>query len=320
MITHIDFIGSNSSNCTSIYLIIDNLHKQIQICILVLLLTYIVIINLVLILITMSTDKLRGCTLCLQLAASYIGNIFGGISLVGNDLYYTINGITPIGCQPGIDGHCLLYFGISMNLVIVMMNTRYRYIRTVTIQQIRGSVQRGRTRDLILKSWIPAFAISLCISLISSVLEHHITNHHFLVSVGISIIPLTISIIWNIRVGRFLTESRRNSAVVQQRQSMKVIKQATCIINATILAHIMFLLIGSATSILVTFARDEMIVVLGTNWLLRIAYVILFTIEAEVYLYKTTVAREMILGKISYLRHCGNNDIDEDHLKGYIMH
>ena len=311
MSTLIHNTESNITNCTLVYV---NVHIQGQSVILTLFLAYILLLNFLLIAVTVGTTKLRGCAFSMQLVASYVGNILGGISLVGNELYYTNSGIIQIGCHPGLDRNFFLYFGISMNMVIVVLNTRFRYKRTVSMKQNRGTVGEIRTRDLILKGWIPALFTSICLSVISSIVQAYVMNYQFLICVSISVIPLTISIIWNLLLGRFLKKSGKNPTLVQQPESLAIIKRAAFIIHVTIVVHVMFLAIGCAASLLVTFYRHKNIVVIAMTWLLRVVYVVLFTIEAEVYLYKMDVARNIIKRKILNFRdllRCDEDNVNE---------
>lgn len=271
MITHVENLGANITNCSFDYFLLDHHYRCAQIFLLAFLLLFIVTINLLLIVIILTTDSLRGCTLCLQLTAS----------LIGNDIYYTKFWITSVGCHRGVDEHSLLY--------MLMMNTRFRYLMTIKIQNDNNDDQRGRTLRFILQCWTPAFLVSLGLALAASAVENLITiTYNFLVSVGISFPPIIIVVVWNILLGKFLTKSKRNSAVMQQESSRRVIEQATIIINATIIAHVMFLFIGCATSIIVTFYMDSLEIVIAMNWLRRLSYVTLFTVEAIVYTYKGT--------------------------------
>ena len=58
-----------------------------------------------------------------------------------------IIGIIPL-CQNGHDKFIFLYFGLSLNLMVLLMNTHYRY------QRIAGMPQHVRTRDVLLKNWL----------------------------------------------------------------------------------------------------------------------------------------------------------------------
>ena len=56
----------------------------------------------------------------------------GGVSLIGNDIYSSIGGVLPI-CQKGVEHYALLYLGISMNMIILLANTRYRCVNFLEI-------------------------------------------------------------------------------------------------------------------------------------------------------------------------------------------
>ena len=79
-------------------------------------------------------------TLCILIitAGAYLGNILGGMSLVGNDLYFAHHGVLPI-CQKGVDRYGPLYFGLAISMMSLVLNSRHRYfqpLRTGSISYI----------------------------------------------------------------------------------------------------------------------------------------------------------------------------------------
>ena len=288
---------TNATNCTGVQ--IGGVYHVLQITFLSLFLVYILVLNLLVIGAILTTTELRGCWFSMQMASSYIGNIFAGLSLIGNALYYSENGNPPIRCQAGKDKHFFLYFGTSMNTIIVLFNTHFRYDQIVSMKQNHNISTKTNAKNLILKSLLPAWLTSVFISTIASFLQCHIMEYRFLINVGICIIPMTITIVWNILLSRYLRQSRKNPVIVQRHESLEVIERATFIINVTIATHIIFLIVGSCATLLITFSKGHYNFVVRMTWLLRVAYLGLFTVEAKVYLYKVALARNVIKRKVS---------------------
>ena len=104
-----------------------------------LILTYIIGLNLAVILVTIGSAKLRGCLFSMQSVASYVGNIFAASSFIGNDIYYSRRGILPI-CQKGVDHYAFLYLGLSINMVVLGLNTWYRFKGVYPFVRERASI------------------------------------------------------------------------------------------------------------------------------------------------------------------------------------
>ena len=309
--------GINNTNCTGNFHTADEAWNVIQTILLILFLSYLLVINFVIVVVTIGTAELRGCLFSMQLAASYIGNILGGSSLFGNDLYYTRNGIPPIECQTGEDYYFLLYVGISMNMVVLVLNTTYRYniISSVTNNTRRNN--RVCTREVLLKTWLPAWFVAISLSVIAVLLQSYILQHQFLISIGICIIPLAFCIVWNILISRILKHCRKNSKYAQRPESLQLLNRATFIIHVIIITRLSFLIFGTAVSVAILFLYKLEYVVVCLTWVLRTLYLILFTVEAHVYLYKNKMARNAIKQKILTLPHYmgrRSNDVTDDNI------
>ena len=134
--------------CTNLTLFHKNhMQSTSQATILSLLLVYIILINTTVVVVTIWSAELRGCLFSMQMVATYVGNIFGGASLIGNDIYFAKEVALPI-CQRGVDHYAFLYFGLSMNMIVLVLNTRYRYkgisrlrIRIRNPQESRAAVK-----------------------------------------------------------------------------------------------------------------------------------------------------------------------------------
>merc|ERR1712002_214554 len=100
----------------------------------------------------------------MQLAASYVGDILGAASLIGNDIYFSQRGIIPF-CQKGRDKYVFLYFGISLNMMVLIMNTHYRYQRIGSVSKC--DQDPVRTRDIVLKNWVPGLLASACVCIVA---------------------------------------------------------------------------------------------------------------------------------------------------------
>ena len=306
MINHI----LDHRNCTAVHAIIaDSDHIFMETVVLYIILLYINIFNLFVVFITIGSAELRGCLFSMQLAASYVGNVLAGTSLLGNDIYYVRTGIPPL-CQEGVDSYILLYFGTSMNMVIIVLNTRYRYN---SIASIKNRRRRNvvRTKDVVLKAWLPTLFASCILCVVAMLVHWYFFDYQFLISIGITVLPLTFSVFWNVLLGHTLKLGRQNSALLGRNESIEVLDRATFIINVTIASHVAFLLVCSVTVACSLLYRNKAMVI-GTSWLLRVCYLLLFTIEGHVYLFKVKPARDVIKAKFLRIFGCKEEGREED--------
>ena len=271
-------------------------HSTIDMALLTIILAYTLCLNLAVVIVTIWSAELRGCLFSMQLAATYVGNILGGISLIGNDIHSSSFDILPI-CQKGVDYYSILYLGLSMNMVILLLNTRYRYVGISNIN--RMSTLRGvQTSRIVFKVWIPTGIISSILCAAATLIQIYIIDYQFLVSVGLCAPPLICSIIWNALLSQKLKIGRQNSKFLNREESLKVLDRASFIVKATILAHTVFLLICiiAAVCTLIFYENEGLVVTL--SWLLRLMYLLLFTVEGHVYLSKVKPARDLLKKKV----------------------
>lgn len=281
----------------------SHFHIMVETVMLSIILTYILTLNLSVVVITIWSAELRGCLFSMQLAATYVGNIFGGLSLIGNDIYSLRTGVLPI-CQKGVDHYSFLYFGISMNMIILLLNTRFRYIGVSNIQKISG-MRNVRTRIIVLKFWIPTGIASALMCVGATLIEVFVIDYQFIISMGICVLPITFSVIWNGLLSRRLKIGRQDSKAVNRQESIQVLDRATFIINATIMAHSAFLFLCTIATVCSVIYYENESLVISLSWLLRLLYLLLFTIEGHVYLSKIKPARDLLKKKILHFLCCG---------------
>ena len=224
---------------------------------------------------------------------------------MGNALYYSEHGNPPVHCQPGCDNYFFLYVGTSMNIIIMLFNTRYRYHRIVTMRQCNNTTTHNNhsnnTHSIFFKSLLPAWLISVFLATCASTLQKHLMHYRFLLNIGICSIPMTITIVWNILLSIHLGKSRKNPVVSQRNESVDMIERASFMINVSIASHVLFLLVGACATFCISFIDAGDLFVVVWTWVLRSAYLMLFTIEAKVYLYKVPLARYIIGRNCSFL-------------------
>jgi len=282
-------------NCTSFHLLITTQeHTQVETLVLSLFLTYILLSNLFVVTVTIGSAQLRGCLFSMQLAASYVGNIIAGTSLFANDIYHSAVGIPPI-CQSGKDGYVFLYFGLSMNMIILVLNTKYRYDGIANIRN-RNIPNAIRTKDVVCKAWLPALLASGVLTTVAMLVQVFVVDYQYLISIGICLLPMTFSIVWNILLGRSLKKGRKNSMILKRKESTAVLDRATFIINVTIVVYFASLVV-SVVAVVCSLFYLSTEVVIGISWLLRVFSLCLFTVEGHVYLSKVGVAREVVKRK-----------------------
>ena len=142
----------NHRNCSHLHQIIANKdHRWIEASILSIFLLYVVLSNLFVIVVTIGSSQLRGCLFSMQLAATYAGNLIAGSSLLGNDIYFSAMGIPPI-CQSGKDRYLFLYFGLSLNMIILVLNTNvgFKYF----VYHTPSGSGRGLHLPLLASGWV----------------------------------------------------------------------------------------------------------------------------------------------------------------------
>ena len=310
--------GLHNKNCTEMYLPDHHAHDIFQCTIIVFFLAYVTTLNFTLITIIISSRVLRSCCLNMQLVSSFIGNILGGLSLFGNELLYTKNGIPPIGCQYGKDKYFFLYLGVSINVMTTVLNTHYRYENIASM--IPNTKKKAMSRkELILRCWLPSWLVSAVIATIASIVQDYFITYQFLMSVVISVIPLSTSITWNILLTRFLHSIMNSTRIIERRESQMGLERATYIVKATIIVHVLILSVGGTATLSLVFIPDQETAIVSVIWVLRIFYVLLFSIEAKLFIRKTPKARKILKNNICkvLMGFCSKEEIASDVREGY---
>ena len=182
-------------------------------------------------------------------------------------------------------------------MVILLLNTRYRYVGVSNIKRM-STMRNVKTSRIVLKVWIPTIIVSSIICTTATLVQVYIIDYQFIVSMGLCAPPLACSILWNGLLSRRLKIGRQNSKIVKRAESIQVLNRATFIVHATILAHIAFLLLCTIAVVCsIYFYEDEGLVV-SLSWLLRLLYLLLFTVEGHVYLSQVKPARDLLKKKI----------------------
>ena len=119
-----------------------------------------------------------------------------------------------------------------------------------------------------------------------------------MISTSQELLPITFSIIWNGLLSRRLKGSRRISVTVNRQESVHLVDRATFIVNATIMAHVAFLILCTAATVCSVFYYDQEVLIISLSWVLRLLYLLLFTIEGHVYLLKVKTVRDTLKEEI----------------------
>lgn len=256
----------------------------IQTCVLVLFLLFIIFMNLMTLVGTATCDI--ECQIRRVFMSSYIGNILGGISLLGNDIVAWKMNISSLTCMDGFDRYILLYLGVSANMIVLVMNTYVRYQR---LKIMRVNSQRGfpSHKQILLQYTIPAWLGAIGISIAAFFVQKYYGYSRFLICVAISVIPLTGSIICNILLTRYLGLAQKMTENAQRSASEKGFNKAQFLVKATVTAHAIYLIIGIIVTVIDNLYKDDQYVHIITIWILRLIFTTMFTIESEVFLYKT---------------------------------
>ena len=155
-----------------------------------------------------------------------------------------------------------------------------------------------QTSRIIFNVWIPTIIMSLIVCITATLVQVYVIDYQFVVSIGVCAPPLACSVVWNCLLSRRLKLGRQNSRILNRKESLQVLDRATFIINATILAHAAFLIICTITVFCTIFFHEMKGLVIALSWLLRLMYLLLFTVEGHVYLSKVKPARDLLKKKI----------------------
>ena len=230
----------------------------------------------------------------LSFTVTYVGNILAAGSLFGNDINYSLLGVPPI-CQSGVDRYIPLYFGLSLNMIILVLNTKYRYdgISSIRNRTIPNTIH---TRDVVCKVWLPAFLSAVLFTCVAVAIQVFVIDYQFLISISICVLPIAVSAAWNVLLSRTIKRGRKTVRLLQRKESMVVLKRATFIIHVTIGVYVASLLVSVVAVVCSLFYLDRWAVV-SLSWLLRAFSLLLFTVEGHVYLSKVSVARQVVKRK-----------------------
>jgi len=268
-------------------------HCMLQTVCLALFLGFILILNLLVAAAVFGTTKLSKCSLCMQIGNSCVGNIFAALSLVGNAIYYLHFGNLPLPSDPGIDHHFLLYLGAAMSMAVLLLNTHFRYKKIVSVKKNDcNSLQKFKLphTNMTLTTLVPLWLSCICISAGACVVQSYVKKYQFLISACICAPALLVAIVWNIKLNWILRRIRENSPG----ETTRTIKRTTVIIYVTISVYVVFLILGGAANVCIALYVTSEYAATKFTWLFMVVYLMMFTVEAAVYLYKMPFARKAI--------------------------
>lgn len=303
--------GFYNRNCTDVYLPGYEVHGHIQDVLLSLAIIYVVLVNSIAITFTVYLRKELNCWLSWQLFSSYMGNIFSVSSLFGNLLYSSSNGIVPDGCLVGKDKFFFFYFGMSINVLVLVSCCYLRYQNIISLIGTGG-------KKVILDVCLPAWFMALLIAMIVAIIEKYLNVHQFLIVVGIVAIPLLMSIVWNLILNKFLSwklETRGETLLASmQREHF--------ILHAIIAVHTVAITIGSCVIFTRRYYVNNEVSFTLSEWFMRFVYFVLFTIEAQVFLIKTprvrTALKELFQDYVCFFNSKSDKDIECVELDSHI--
>lgn len=310
---NVTVLGYDNGSCTDVYFAGNTRYSQIQDILLTTAIVYTLLLNLGVMGLTIYLRKALDCWLSKQLISSYLGNIMAGLSLFGNYIFASKDGIPPAGCIIGVDKYFFFYFGTTINVFIILCNTYLRYRKVVTRKFNNGEKNYWKT---IVNICLPAWFVSLVTALTASIIQRFIIQYQFFIVVVVGSVPLIASIIWNINANRYLKLTTREGSRLSNRgESMRSLKRVRVIIQATIAFHTLFLVIGSFIIAFRPFYVHNELLFVSMTWIMRFIYTMMFTIEAKIFLINTPHARiaikELIL-KCLFLRFSRKYNFDEN--------
>jgi len=293
-----------------------------QIIILMILFSCLILLNGLVVTTIFGTSRLRRCWLSVYTATSCIGNILGATSFFANHFYDLHDEQVISNERVWNDEYFFLYFGTAMNVVIMIFYTHFRYERVTSMKNnnrlsstLSKNNNNNRIRCAVCCRVVIACLTSILLATLGTVARKHLeAKYRFVVSLGICLPPISVTIVWNVLLGIFLKRNRERLQSNTSSSSNKThsnrearsnnnIDRATVIIAVTIVVHVMFLLLFGVGTLLVflVFRRAATCnsCYRSITSLLGVAYFVLFSVEAIVYLYKFAVARKVILKKIS---------------------
>lgn len=276
-------------NCTVRFLQGLDVYSVAQTAILSLCVIVIATLNIFALFMTVVSNRKAStsCPITRLFISSYIGNILGGVSLLVNEIVYTEHGIPQRGCQENYNNFFFFYFGLAINMVVVVLNTYVRYRKITSLERTPALYTH---KYIILWYGVPTWLFSLSIAVLYTLLQIKHRLRQFNLCLSISGPSLIVAIVWNVLLNKFLQKSKRNARTVGQKSSEAKVTKAQSFIQMTIAAHFVFLVIGTiavtVSTNIDTHTKTGSVVFVVCTWIIRLMYITMFSVEAQVYFLK----------------------------------
>ena len=257
-----------------------------------------ILLNLTTIIVTLRSTYICHCSTARLFLSSYVGNIFGLVSLALNGIYTVKEGVPCINCQHQIDLHFLLYLGFTVNMIMLINSTYNRYRG---VSNVKNKVSRVESnRKLFIWYGLPSWVTSSGIATLLILFMRQSKTHPYIVCGVISIIPMLICIVLNILLKLFLNRMKRNAEKTHKTESVKNISLAISMLGLTTVGHCIYLITGILVFFFIKKYQNNTTVYLVLDWISRMLFDLMFTVEAKAFLIKHTSARKDICHFFKY--------------------
>ncbi|XP_047131887.1 uncharacterized protein LOC124810930 isoform X1 [Hydra vulgaris] len=284
-------------NCTYFY--IDNLRHHIlyikvQNAVMITMVVIGIIFNLFTIAVTLKNREACHCSTARLFLSSYVGNVCGLISMALSGVYDLKKGIPNMSCQHATDYHFLLYIGFTVNMTILVNSTYDRYQGVSNTK--KNIVRIESSKKLFFRYALPSWIFSALISLLFTVLMRFkiLYFDRNIVCAIIGITPMLACIGLNIHLKFFLIKMMKNAQVTKKNDSLKNISVAISMLRLTTVCHCIYLVAGFVVLYFQRKYANNTIVYLILEWISRMLYDLMFTIEAKAFFIKHPAVRKDI--------------------------
>ena len=280
-------------NCTYFYT--DNrIYANFQNIALLIMIFVGVFLNLLTITVTLNNQAACRCSTARLFLSSYAGNLCGLASMALNGVYDPKKGVPTINCKSTVDYHFLLYLGFTVNMVILVSSTYNRYQGISNLNKKFNGVESSK--NLFFRYALPSWIFSIFISSLFVLLEFYkkIDIHPYFVCAMIGIIPMLTCITLNVLLKFFLLKMMKNAEMTQQSDSLKNISVAISMLRLTAICHAIYLVTGLLVIFFLNKYGNNTTVFLILDWISRMLYDLMFTVEAKAFLIKHAAARKGI--------------------------
>ena len=230
------------------------------------------------------------CPFCRVFSLSYLGNIMGALSLFVNDIIH--DGHVAISFDSELlakDKYFFLYMGVGLNICGLVTST---YVRYYLLKSIERPKPAKSTFEMFIKFLIPQILLTAFLAGMVLVIQQKTKLNLLTLGLLLTFIPLCFVIIWNVQLTLYLQKQQRVGRQCNLASSVKRLKRAQIFILGTTCLYVLYLIIGIVAFTISLKYIDNRDIHNAMFWILRILFLLMFTLEAKMFLYKVNEGRK----------------------------